>query len=86
MHKHSYAVPLVSQSIGCRVEIQYGCPYSHIPSIGQLLNYEELYSISPEETILMKGIYKQPPKPKKLKMATHTLAISEGHSSQLAMR
>jgi hypothetical protein len=51
-----------------------------------LLNYEELYSISPEETILMKGIYKRPPKPKKLKTATRTLAISEGHSSRLAMR
>jgi hypothetical protein len=51
-----------------------------------LMNYEELYSISPKETILMKGIHKRPPKPKKLKMATHTLAISEGHSSWLVIR
>jgi hypothetical protein len=49
-------------------------------------NYEELYAISNEESILMKGIYKRPLKPKKIKMAKRVLAISEGHSSRLAMR
>jgi hypothetical protein len=49
-------------------------------------NYEELYTISANELTLMKGIYKQPPKFKKAKNTPRIFAISEGHSSRLAMR
>jgi hypothetical protein len=51
-----------------------------------IANYEDLYYISADESILMRGIYKRPPKTKNTKTATRILAISEGHSSRLAMR
>lgn len=54
--------------------------------IANIKNYEELYTISADELTLMKGIYKRPPKFKKAKNTTRIFAISEGHSSRLAMR
>jgi hypothetical protein len=57
----------------------------HHPT-ADVANYEQLYAISASELTLMKGVYKRPPKSKKAKNATHVLAISEGHSSRLAMR
>ena len=49
-------------------------------------NYNNLYTILPEESTLMRGIYKRPPKLKNSKTATRGYTISEGHSSRLAMR
>jgi hypothetical protein len=64
---------------------------AHIPKehpSANVINYENIYSISPEESILMKGIYKRPsvPKLKKSRTATQGYAISEGHSSRLTMQ
>jgi hypothetical protein len=51
-----------------------------------VINYGNLYTISPKESIPMKGIYKRYSKLKKSKATTPGYAISEGHSSHFAMR
>ena len=49
-------------------------------------NHMALYTITNDESVLMKGLYLRPPKVKCKCKSTRTLAISEGHSSRLTLQ